>query len=225
MGRSESPAILASPLLNPELHLKAVLDMLERAREELIEAQVTADSFSGMDLPADTPESDVIEAREKVRANVRRCFARYQELNTQARKAEADFRRRAVEAPLTGRWSQEHVRLRRELQQQYEGLGPQYDLLCDNAAATAVMLRQLEMAGGDFDMSTWKDINELHLKYVGQLQRYTEAMKSESVNRQTQEVAIEIIRVFEAHFGNAYPDVWRKATIEIKSLIEGYDAA
>lgn len=219
--RDSSPAILASPLLDPEDFLGQALDMLERAREDYTEARSLADSAGAVSFLPGTEEKEIREYQQDCAANVRKSFARYQEIVSVAKKAEADVRRRKLEAPLAGRWAHEHVRLRKELQEQYTGLGPQYDLLCDNAAATAVMLRQLEESGGDFDMSTWKDIHELHLKYLNQLQKYTEAMKSESINRQTQEVVIEVIRVFESHFGNTYPDVWKRATGEIKALVEG----
>jgi hypothetical protein len=219
--RDPSPASLSSPLLDPEDFLLQSLDQLERAREELVEARSVSDSAGGMSFPPGTSTEDIEKFKADCQRAVRQAFARYQESVNITRKAEADVRRRKLEAPLQGSWAGEHVRLRTELQEQYSGLGPQYDLLCDNAAATAIMLRQLETSGGDFDMDTWKTLHELHLKYLAQLQRYTEAMKSESINRQTQEIVVEVVRVFETHFGNAYPEVWKRATGELKLLVDG----
>jgi len=62
---------------------------------------------------------------------------------------------------------------------------------------------------------------KLHVSIINQIQKYTEAMKSESLYKQTQEVIEEVIRIFESHFGNSYPDVWKKAVVDIRKAVEG----
>lgn len=219
------PDILSNPLLNAEDHLKLVLQMLERTREELVEATDAVESHGVMDYPPGTEASAILTDLESKRADVRRAFERYRNLQGIARKTEQELRKHVLEAPLAGKWGDEHRRLRGELVQQYAGLGAQYDMLCDNAAATAVRLRQMEESGRDFESGEYIDMHKLHLGYINQLQKYTEAMKSESINKQTQEVATEIIRIAEQYFGNAYPETWSKFVKDIRGAVGEGSAA
>jgi hypothetical protein len=213
------PQELASPILDPIHKLKIVLDAVERAEEEWREACNRADGFADVLLTTfEKPEAE--NRKAELRNEIRKLYNRWYELQQQAHKVEQEVRRRKLEAPLAGRWRDEFNRLREELTEQYAGLGAHYDLLCDNCAATAVRLRQMEESGRDFDSGEYVELHKLHLGYVNQLQKYTEAMKSESINRQTQEVAEKLVQIFERHFGTSFPEQWREAVADLKKEIE-----
>lgn len=225
-GMASSPAIsippsLSSPLLDPERHLDTILKMLERAQEELVEATDTADNAGAMSLPADATEKDILQLKEDCRTNVRKAFNRYQDLRVQARKAEQELRRARLEEPLAGQWRAEYDTLRETLRAEYVGLGPQYELLCDNVASCSMRIRQMETSGREYDSGEYAEMMKLYVTLINQLQKYTEAMKSESINKQTQEVVEQIIRICESHFGNTYPEAWRKVVIDIREAVEG----
>jgi len=194
--------------------------MCRRSYEEYQEAADIADSFGAGMMPDGTDDNDLERRRAEIRNEVRQKYNRWFELTAQARNAEGEVRKRSLERPLSGHWSQEYNTLRQSLREEYDGLGPHYELLCDNCAAISIRLRQMEASGRDYDSGEYTDIHKLYLTYINQLQKYTEAMKSESINRQTQDVAERLVQIFERHFGNAYPVEWKTAVDELRQVVE-----
>lgn len=201
--------LLADPLLDPVARLKDILRQTERAHDEWLAAEAKCD-----DLIEGSDQLD--RARQEVRA----AYKRWKDYSDQAREVEAEVRRRSLEIPREGKVKQEYDSLVKVLQGQYDGLGPHYDLLCENTAALTIRLRLMETSGRDVSSGEYKEMHDLYLRYVNQLQKYTEAMKSESINRLTQEVAEQIVQIFERHFGNTYPEEWQSAVKELRVLVE-----
>lgn len=215
------PHALLDEQLDPTLRLETILGMCRRAYEEYQEASVIADSFGAGMMPDGTDDGDLESRRSQIRNEVRRTYNRWFELTAQARSAESEVRKRRLERPLDGPWHDAYDTLRTSLRAEYEGLGPHYELLCDNCAAISVRLRQMEASGRDYDSGEYTDVHKLYLSYINQLQKYTEAMKSESINRQTQDVAEKIVQVFERHFGTSESVAWNEAVLELRQIIEG----
>jgi hypothetical protein len=226
-GASPSPPAIVPPhqladgQLDPTLRLETILGMCRRAYEEYQEACVVADTFGAGMMPDGTDANDLLDALNRVRGEVRRTYQRWFELTAQARKAEDEVRKRKLERPLDGPWLSSYEKLRTSLREEYKGLGPHYELLCDNCAAISIKLRQMEASGRDYDSGEYTELHKLYLSYINQLQKYTEAIKSESINRQTQDVAEKLIQIFERHFGAGYPVEWNQAVLEIRQKIEG----
>lgn len=174
--RDPSPAIiipseLDHAQLDPVARLHDILDMVSRAHDEYQEAAAFADCFGAGMMPPGSSTEEIVDERDKARKNVRVAYNRWFELTAHAKNAEAEVRKKKLEAPLAGQWRGEFMRLREELTTQYSGLGAHYDLLCDNAAATAVRLRQMEESGREYDSSEYVDMHKLHLGYINQLQK------------------------------------------------------
>jgi chromosome segregation ATPase len=199
--------------------------MAQRAYEEYHEACAKADVFSSDDMPDGTNEKDLQDRIDNMRRDVRTAYNRWLETTQHARAAEAEVRKLRYEQPLAGVWKEKFEEIRERLQSEYTGLGPQYDLLCDNLASVSVRVRQLEESGRDYETSEYNELMKLYVTLTNQLQKYTEAMKSESINKQTQDVALKLVAVFERHFGQAYPVEWRTCVTEIKALEASAGAA
>lgn len=195
-------------MLDPALRLKDILRQVERARDEWTAAESICDDIADPDKLA--------EAQVQVRAT----FNRWHDLQTLALKAEQEVRRRSLEIPITGEWQAALDETIEDLKGQYEGLGPHYDQLCEHTSRLTIRLRMMDESGRDVASSERVEMHKLYLGYVNQLQKYTEAMKSQTVNKLTQEVAEAIIQIFERHFGNSFPEAWKEAVKEIRGLVE-----
>lgn len=201
--------LLADPLLDPATRLKDILRQTERAHDEWTNAEQACD--------------ELVEGSDKLREaqdQVRTAYRRWHALVEEAKQAEDEVRRRSLEIPRTGEWAEQYAELVDELKEQYDGLGPHYDMLCENTAGLSIRLRMMEMSGRDVSSGEYVEMHKLYLGYVNQLQKYTEAMKTQSVNKLTQEVAEAIVQLFERHFGNLYPEQWKSAVVELRGMIE-----
>lgn len=201
--------LLADPGLDPTARLKDILRHVDRMHEEWTLAEALCD-----DLPEDS------EKLRDAQAFVRGCYSRWLSAQEQAKHAEEEVRKRSLEVPRSGEWAEMCRILTEELKRQYDGLGPHYDLLCENTASLAVRLRMIEASGRDVSSGEYVEMHKLYLGYVNQLQKYTEAMKSQTVSKLTQEVAEQIVQLFERHFGNTYPEEWKVCVQELRGLIE-----
>jgi predicted nuclease with TOPRIM domain len=200
--------LLADPLLDPATKLKDILRQVERAHDEWTAAERACD--------------ELVEGSEKLRDaqdHVRTAYRRWHALAQEAKEAEEEVRRRSLEIPRSGDWQEMYATMVSDLKQQYDGLGPHYDLLCEHTASLTVRLRMMEASGRDVSSGEYVEMHKLYLGYVNQLQKYTEAMKSESISKMTQEVAEQIVQLFERHFGTLHPEEWDSAVRELTVMV------
>jgi len=204
------PTVLQSPALAPEERLRLVLEAEERAREEWAESQRLADDID----PVEDPESLAL-ARRSIRDAYRRWF----EVSNQAHDLAEQVRRTSLELRDDVRWGREREQILADLHEQFEG-GPHYDLLAQRVAALAVRLRQMEASGRDYSAQEHSVLNAQMLGYINQLQKYTEAMKSESISREAQTVAEEILQLVEKHCAVTYPELWLGIMKDVRAALE-----
>jgi hypothetical protein len=200
--------LLADPMLDPALRLKDIIRQVERAREEWTAEEAACDEIAEP------------EALREAQARVRTAFNRWHALQDLALKAESEVRRRSLEIPITGKWVEELTSTVEALKEQYDGLGPHYELLCENTARLTIRIRMMDESGRDVASSEMVEMHKLQIAYIGQLQRFTEAMKSQTVTKLTQEVAEAIIQIFERNFANLLPEQWKECITELRAMVE-----
>lgn len=198
-----------SPHLDPTQRLKTVLDELERAHLELERARYELD-----DLPPGTPDSTIELALRKQRNAYRRWF----EIQAQATSLEQEARRRQLESLelYKHRFQQVHD----DLMEHYGDLGPQYRLLVERMAAVDAKLNIIESSTRDVPPTELIELNKLHTSLMNQLQRYTEATKTESLTRQTQETIQQLMIIVEHRVSPANPQLWREIVHDVRTAVE-----
>ena len=204
------PPPLGDASLDPASRLQVVLEQEHRLREEHQEAQRVADDID----PTDDPE-----ALELARRHIRDAYRRWYEVSGQAAGLADEVRKQHLEMPHAADWDKLHEDTLGELKEAFEG-GPHYDLLCERVAGLHVRLKRMEASGRDVPASEHAQINAQLLGYINQLQKYTEAMKSESISREAQTVAEEILSLVEKHCAVTYPELWLQIMRDVRSALE-----
>lgn len=208
-------ASLHAEALDPEYRLKHVLQAERRAKDEWDDAQYRADDID----PEDDPDG-----LEQARKEIRNAYRRWFEISEQAQSLAEEVRRRTVELPTDDRYQQACASVMAPLIEQFDG-GPHYRLLCERVAALTVRLQSLEHSGRDFAPSEHKALNDQLLSYINQLQKYTEAMKSETISKESQAVAEAILGIVEHHIAASQPDLWLLVMRDVRGALEGRAAA
>jgi hypothetical protein len=204
--------VLDDPSLDPATRLTFVLQALTRAQEEWDDAQRVADDIDPVDQP-----DELALARRAIRDAYRRWF----EISGQASELAETVRRSHLELHSSQTWQRVRAALATQLKDQFEGGGPHYDLLCERTAALHVRLQQMESSGRDYSAQEHAALNTQMLAYINQLQKYTEAMKSESISREAQSVAETILSLVEKHCATTYPELWLGITRDVRATLEG----
>jgi hypothetical protein len=204
------PTVLDDPQLDPAHRLGLVLEALARTREEWEACERLADDID----PTDDPES-----LEIARRNIRNAYRRWFEISAQAADLAQLVRRTALEIASNQQWDRLRDDLIVELKEQFDG-GPHYDLLCERVGSLTVRLKQMEASGRDFSPGEHAQLNAQLLSYINQLQKYTEAMKSESISREAQTVAENILQIVEKHCAVTYPELWLTVMKDVRAALE-----
>ena len=204
------PTVLDDPQLDPATRLHLVLEALTRAQEEWDQAQRLADDIDPVDDP---------QALETARKEVRNCYRRWFEISHQAAEMAQTVRRQHLEITSNRVWDDLRQHTLDELAEQFEG-GPHYQLLCERVAGLHVRLKQMEQSGRDFSPAEHAQLNQQLLAYINQLQKYTEAMKSELISREAQGVAENLLQVVEKHLSATYPELWLAVMKDVRSALE-----
>ena len=202
--------MLDDPQLDPSHRLSLVLEALARTREEWEQCERVADDIDPVDDPA---------GLEIARREVRNAYRRWFEISAQAADLAQLVRRTALEINSNAQWDRLRERILGDLKDQFEG-GPHYDLLCERVAGLSVRLKQMEASGRDFSPGEHAQLNAQLLSYINQLQKYTEAMKSESISREAQTVAENILQIVEKHCAVTYPELWLNVMRDVRAALE-----
>lgn len=204
------PEVLASAALDPEYRLKHVLEAERRAKDEWDDCTYRADDID----PEDDPDG-----LEQARKDTRNAYRRWFEISEQAQSLAEEVRRRTLELPENDAYAAAFKEAYDPLVAQFDG-GPHYRLLCERVAGLTVRLRQLESSGRDYAPSEHHQLNAQLLSYINQLQKYTEAMKSETISRESQAVAEAILGIVEHHIASSQPDLWLMVMRDVRSALE-----
>jgi len=202
--------VLADEALDPESRLTTVLEQVHRLKEEWDEAQRVADDID----PADQPEELSLARRA-----IRDAYRRWYEVSAQATNLADEVRKATLEQPHTADWDTLHQDTLDSLREQFDG-GPHYDLLVERVAGLHVRLKRMESSGRDVPASEHAQLNAQLLGYINQLQKYTEAMKSESISREAQSVAERILGMVEKHCAVTYPELYLEIMKDVRATLE-----
>lgn len=212
----EFPEILSNPALDPEVRLQLVLDAELRAREEWQDCARVADDIDPVTDP---------DLLENARKELRNAYRRWYEVSQQAQDLGEKFRRAKLELPRTKIYEQQYQAMLQDFYAQYESGGPQYRLLAERVAGLTIRLRQMEASGRDFNQAEYNQTNASLLSFVNQLQRFTEAQKSETVSKEAQAVAESLMAIMERHTAVTYPELWNRIVVDVRRALEGVGSA
>ena len=136
-------------------------------------------------------------------------------------RLQQEIERRAAEQMNAGqpaKWKRREHKLFRELTAQYAGRGPVYELLCQRLAEITVLMEQRREAGSG-DADEYVKLMQAQNQTIAQLQKYTEATKSESLSKEAREVALGLMRVIEGIVAPRAPELWSDVVQGVKSHI------
>ena len=199
----------SDPAIDPTERLKTVLSEVKRAREDLDRSRYLADT-----LPSGTPD-DVIQDAER---RTRNAYRRWYDAQNQGVSLEQEIRRRKLES--LSLYMRQYEDTRTALLAEYGDLGPQYRLLIERMAAVDTRIKVMERSGRDVDTSEFSELHKTHLSYVNQLQKYTEAQKTESMSKQTQDTVSAVMVIIEHRLAATNPSLWREIVGDVRKAIE-----
>jgi hypothetical protein len=200
---------VSSPALDPTLRLQVVLEELDRAKLDLDRARYKVD-----EIPPGTPPDVIEQMLQRQRVAYRRWF----DIQHQATSLEQEARRRQLESLQLFRHHYEQTY--QDLFEHYGDLGPQYRLLVERLAAVDARIKVLDQSTRDVPTDELMEMNKLHTQLLNQLQRYTEATKTESLTRQTQETIQSLMIIVEHRVAPANPQLWREIVHDVRTAVE-----
>lgn len=118
-------------------------------------------------------------------------------------------------------WAQRKSDITAQLKQAYKGRGPQYDYLCEELAEAKVAVEQVRSHPTGIDPDKLLKFQDRVTSVTNQLQKYTEAQKSE-IRREEVQVAVEAtLQVVEVHIAATYPILWREIVEDVVRRLGG----
>jgi hypothetical protein len=183
---SKSPRLLASRAVDLASQVEDLLRQEGVARGLLDSATDVIESAPPPNWSGDWPSPAAI-------SNWKDCRNDWNRLRKEVAGLGERLTRLDNEANRSGYWEQVYLERVESLRTEYGG-GPQYDLLVESLADIDTRVKQLRSSGRDVEPEEYRQLAELRLKYIAQIQKHTESLKSESV----QPVQNAIKKLFEA---------------------------
>lgn len=206
---AEAEMHASDPAIDPTERLKTVISEVKRAYEDLERSRFLADS-----LPSGTPD-DVLQDFER---RTRNAYRRWYDAQHQAVQLEQETRRRKLES--LSLYMRTYEDTRQSLMAEYGDLGPQYRMLVERMAAVDTRIKIVERSGRDVDPGEFSEMHKTHLSYVNQLQKFTEAQKTESLSKQTQDTVAAVMVIIEHRIAGENPQLWREIVGDVRKAIE-----
>ena len=206
---SDAELQASDPAIDPTERLKTVLSEVKRAREDLDRSRYLADT-----LPSGTPD-DVIQDFER---RTRNAYRRWYDAQHQAVALEQETRRRKLES--LSLYMRQYEDTRQSLMAEYGDLGPQYRMLVERMAAVDTRIKVMEHSGRDVEPAEFEGLHKTHLSLINQLQKYTEAQKSETLTKQTQDTVAAVMIIIEHRIAGENPQLWREIVGDVRKAIE-----
>lgn len=189
----------------------------ERAAKDLYDDAVVRASPDPRNPNAVPPAA----AYEKARS----AWRLWVEAREELRREEDSARRRELEGQRSDSARERIEHLTQVLISQYDGLGPQYELMCRSLAEVRVRREQVSQSGRDITSDEFAKLAELEIRIVGQIQKHTEATKSESLSKEAKEMALAVLRHVERVVAPRNPRLWRDVVQEVKAQLGTENAA
>lgn len=201
--------LLASPTLALATRLETALRLRDTLRHKMDEASVRVG----------TPETTAAE-----QAHYTTLWKMYREAGQDLERVESDVARATASQMSTGgqepRWKTREAQIAQSLVAEYGGNGPVYELLCRRLAEVTVRLEQLRESTASMDTNEYVKLVQLQTGTVAQLQRYTEATKTETVSKEVKEVGLGIMREAEKVLGTRYPELYNEFVEAVRERLQ-----
>lgn len=130
---------------------------------------------------------------------------------------ERAVRRRELEDP--ERHRRDFEQRRRELAEEYGGRGAQYMVLIDGLVSVEMRLAAVAASGRDISSDEFAELHRLKLTYVNQLQKYTEALKTERVVPEVRQAVLATLAIVERHLASQ-PVTWQAIVREVEAAVQ-----
>lgn len=196
VDRAQVSEQFATDALRPEAQLNALLQRADDANT-LLEREMALINRN----PDERLSLSVVQRLKLLQDSY------YKALDAVAKKS-VEVQRKNMEIKLRPEAQKSYHELVSRLAVEYEGRGPQYDMLIEGAARVHVYLQEMYNAGRAFTMNEFEALSRLHMSYVERLQHYTEATKSEVFETKLNVAIVVIMEMAEREFKDFAPDRW-----------------
>lgn len=142
----------------------------------------------------------------------------YQSVAAELRAEEEKLQRTQLDKPLSpAEGPSASQTIYDELLQQYGDLGTHYRILCQTLAQNQAKLQQLNLSERDVPVDEYIKLSDLNTKLIAQLQKYTEATRSQTVSQDLQTLAEELMHVVERCIGPTQPKLFADIVRAVRS--------
>lgn len=119
-----------------------------------------------------------------------------------------EVQRRSLEIRLRPEAKQRYEEMVGALRTEYEGRGPQYEMLIQGTVRVHIYLDEMSASGRAFTLNEFESLSRLHMNYIERLQHYTEATKTEVFTKALNLASMQLIEMAEREFKDIVPDRW-----------------
>lgn len=131
-------------------------------------------------------------------------------------EVEAKVRARLTDQGSDVEYSPEYQKLLGELMEAYGDKGVQYRVLVRTLAAAEVKLRAVQRAGSESE--SFVELTKLVVSISNQIQKYTEAQKTQAIDEKVQEGMVAVLNIVERHL-QGFPNVWKAIAQEVAAAV------
>lgn len=117
-------------------------------------------------------------------------------------------------------WTRRALRLEQELLREYGSLGAQYRILVRRLVSAEMRLERAEASGRMIDAAEYAELARTVRDLVAQLQKHTEATRTEAVRVEVQQAVATTLSIVERRLADR-PTLWAEVVREVRQAIEG----
>ncbi len=220
---SRSSSMLLSDPLRADLELEGLL----RRKAEIVQQMETAHDLATMPTPRFPEPSwskyvqDASESLQRGMREYRKLALDLDHVNELIHEQQQRMARDHAVNSSRVDWRERHALIRDELIQTYKGRGAQYDLLIDELSRHKLAIEQMRAAPVPLDMAEYNKLAITILGHVNQLQKFTEASKTESIRTEVNEAIEGTLKVVESYIAPSYPNLWLEIVTEVVRRMGG----
>lgn len=138
-------------------------------------------------------------------------------------RLEDEARKRLLEMPAGPAAIAEIESRTQKLLREYGDLGPHYEILCKQLAGLDYQRDMQMRSGRDIPTEEVVKLNDGIIRTIGQLQRYTESSKSETLSKDRDQLALALLDIGEKIFATQAPAAWSAYILAIKRRLQTTD--
>lgn len=201
-------------LSDPALSSKKRLTELLAAEKEASTLRKRAFEFSQSD------ESTYLDAKR-----YKDMVESWLDLGGAVHNAERELVSRSTAQEQAAYWTQRQTQIFSRISQQYKGMGPQYEVLVSSLTNTILRLEKAEFTSPDGNPAPQLEVKEFVLlqqlitSQVNQLQRYTEAQKTEVIKTEVNAAMLKVLEIVEHAVAPDYPQLWNRIVTDVKTAV------